>query len=116
MPAGAAAARCPPSPLLRAAGRRRCCLLGVLADWKAVGSPHCKWTDVRCKTAGLVDGLAIAGRNLSGKVFGDLLRLPTMAVLNLSYNAFKYLYEFEYKGLEMLLGAPNTHMLPRSNV
>ncbi|XP_047078990.1 MDIS1-interacting receptor like kinase 1-like [Lolium rigidum] len=61
--------------------------LGVLDDWKTA-SLHCRWTGVRCNAAGLVDGLDLAGRNLSGSISGDLLRLPALAILNISSNSF----------------------------
>ncbi|TKW38436.1 hypothetical protein SEVIR_1G114100v4 [Setaria viridis] len=60
--------------------------LGALADWK--GSSHCSWTAVGCNAAGLVDRLNLSGKNLSGKVTDDVLRLPSLTVLNLSSNAF----------------------------
>ncbi|XP_066364783.1 MDIS1-interacting receptor like kinase 1-like [Miscanthus floridulus] len=51
--------------------------LGALADWK--GSSHCSWTAVGCNAAGLVDRLNLSGKNLSGKVTDDVLRLPSAA-------------------------------------
>ncbi|PUZ73691.1 hypothetical protein GQ55_1G007600 [Panicum hallii var. hallii] len=64
--------------------------LGALAGWKDGGraSSHCSWTGVGCNAAGLVDRLELSGKNLSGKVTDDVLRLPALTVLNLSSNAF----------------------------
>ncbi|PAN03569.1 hypothetical protein PAHAL_1G007400 [Panicum hallii] len=64
--------------------------LGALADWNDGGraSSHCSWTGVGCNAAGLVDRLELSGKNLSGKVTDDVLRLPALTVLNLSSNAF----------------------------
>lgn len=64
--------------------------VSALADWTDGGkaSPHCKWTGVGCNAAGLVDRLELSGKNLSGKVADDVFRLPALAVLNISNNAF----------------------------
>ncbi|KAF8677292.1 hypothetical protein HU200_046777 [Digitaria exilis] len=61
--------------------------LGALADWKA-SSSHCTWSGVGCNAGGLVDRLDLSGKNLSGKVTDDVLRLESLTVLNLSSNAF----------------------------
>ncbi|CAM0146343.1 unnamed protein product [Urochloa decumbens] len=83
--------------LAAAAGDERAALLalkagfvdsvGALADWKP-GSSHCSWSGVGCNAAGLVDRLDLSGKNLSGKVADDVLRLSALTVLNLSSNAF----------------------------
>ncbi|KAG6495500.1 hypothetical protein ZIOFF_043325 [Zingiber officinale] len=66
--------------------------LKVLQDWKlpaeAAGSPYCNWTGVHCNSAGLVDGLDLSRRNLSGIISDDIRRLHALARLNLCGNSF----------------------------
>ncbi|XP_073001070.1 uncharacterized protein [Typha latifolia] len=61
--------------------------LGALGDWKS-GSPHCNWTGVHCDARGTVDGIDLSGKNISGVIADDVLRLPGLATLNLCCNSF----------------------------
>ncbi|XP_072989453.1 uncharacterized protein [Typha latifolia] len=61
--------------------------LVALGDWRAA-APHCNWTGVGCNSLGSVDSLNLARLNLSGVISDDLLRLRSLARLNICCNAF----------------------------
>ncbi|KAL5059773.1 hypothetical protein RYX36_031377, partial [Vicia faba] len=61
--------------------------LNTLHDWK-LDSPHCKWTGIKCNSAGTVENLDLSGKNLSGIVSNDIQRLQSLTCLNLCCNAF----------------------------